>query len=140
MTLAFTAITELPSSPLKDSWRIDGMTTNSSLEPARPCQQTHDEQAIYIRGKCVRVKRHAASLFYQPRHIKPTVAADCTCYADPYVTEHNKTPVHALAASTGVIIREICQAVSLVSRAANSIALELPIRIACLTQLKFDYY
>jgi hypothetical protein len=39
-------------------------------------------------------------------------AADCTSYADQDVTEHNKTPVHAVAASTGVISREYGQAVS----------------------------
>jgi hypothetical protein len=38
--------------------------------------------------------------------------ADRTSHADPDVTEHNKTPVYAFAASTGVISREYGQAVS----------------------------
>ena len=47
-----------------------------------------------------------------PEDPKTGGAADCTSYADPDVTEHNKPPVHAVAASTGVISREYGQAVS----------------------------
>jgi hypothetical protein len=38
-------------------------------------------------------------------------ALGCTTYADPDVTEHNKTPVRAFAAPTGVISSEYGQAV-----------------------------
>jgi hypothetical protein len=38
-------------------------------------------------------------------------AVDCTTHANPNVTEHNKTPVHAFAAPTGVISPEYGQAV-----------------------------
>jgi hypothetical protein len=43
---------------------------------------------------------------------KENGAADRTSDADPDITEHNKTPVHAFAASTGVISPEYGQAVS----------------------------
>ena len=48
----------------------------------------------------------------QPRDPKANGPTECTSHADPDVTEHNKTPVHAFAALTGVISPEYGQAVS----------------------------
>jgi hypothetical protein len=39
-------------------------------------------------------------------------AVDCTTDVNPDATEHNKTPVHAFSAPTGVISPEYGQAVS----------------------------
>jgi hypothetical protein len=57
------------------------------------------------------------------RHVRKTVgASECISDADRDVTEHNKTPVCALLALTGVISSETGQAVFLLGK-ANSIAL-----------------